>query len=185
MKKIISIVLVLMTLAGLMIPVLSVAEGAEKTRWINSPDGKNVNIYVTANGRIMYTLECGAEVQVQSLVSTPGGWSYITQKNHPNGGFVLNRFLARREPDAYEITESDSHFTAVPPYNAVVLASGEKGSKNAGLYVSPNRNSASIRTLETGDVLQVIAVGSIWNRVMDRRTGKVGYVAAEHIKRLK
>ena len=45
MKKLISIVLVIMSLVGLMIPVFAGAEGTENvTMWVNCANGKTLNV---------------------------------------------------------------------------------------------------------------------------------------------
>ena len=51
MKKLISIVLAIMTLVGLMIPVFAGAQAAENvTMWVNCANGKTLNVRETANG---------------------------------------------------------------------------------------------------------------------------------------
>ena len=59
MKKLISIVLALMTIVGLMIPVFAGAEATENTTmWVNCADGKRLNVRETVNGKLLYRLEC-------------------------------------------------------------------------------------------------------------------------------
>ncbi|MBQ2461486.1 MAG: hypothetical protein II504_03510, partial [Clostridia bacterium] len=61
MKKVISIMLAVMTLMGLMIPVFAGAEG--NIRYVNCEDGKRLNVRETANGKIAYRIECGTQVE--------------------------------------------------------------------------------------------------------------------------
>ena len=113
MKKVISIVLVMMTLVGLMIPVFAVAEGTDK--WVNCPDGKKLNVRETAGGKLLYRLECGTRVEVQSSVSAPKGWAYIKVPGKVKGGYVMTKFLVSSKPGKYEITERDDNFVTVTP----------------------------------------------------------------------
>ena len=173
MKKLISIVLAIMTLVGLMIPVFAGAEGTENvTMWVNC-----------ANGKVLYRLECGTQVEVQNGVSAPAGWSYITVKNHKNGGFVMTKFLVSKKPGKYEITERDDNFIAVTPYNVVARALNANTERSVGLRTSPNKTAKSIRRLAAGDVLQVVASGRTWSKVVDPETGRTGYVANDYMVR--
>ena len=181
MKKVISIVLVMMTLVGLMIPVFAGAEGTDK--WVNCPDGKKLNVRETAGGKLLYRLECGTRVEVQSSVSAPKGWAYITVPGHAKGGYVMTKFLVSSKPGKYEITERSDNFVAVNPYK--VTAQSVKGhhEQSVGLRVSPNKTAKSIRRLAAGDVLQVIATGKTWSKVVDPATGRTGYVANDYMVR--
>ena len=62
MKKLISIVLAVMTLMGLMIPVFAGAEG--NIRYVNCEDGKRLNVRETPNGKLAYRIACGTEVEI-------------------------------------------------------------------------------------------------------------------------
>ena len=183
MKKLISIVLAIMTLAGLMIPVFAGAETTENvTMWVNCANGKTLNVRDSANGKVLYRLECGTKVEIQSAVSAPAGWACISCKNHKNG-FVMTKFLVSKKPGKYEITERDDNFIAVTPYNVVARALNSKTERSVGLRVSPNKTARSIRRLAAGDVLQVVASGRTWSRVVDPATGKTGYVANDYMVR--
>lgn len=175
MKKIISIVLVIMTLVGLMIPVFAGAEGT--TKWVNCSNGKKLNVRETANGKVMYRLECGTKVEIQTSVSAPKGWAYIKTPGHANGGYVMTKFLVSSKPGKYEITERDDNFVTVTPYKVSAKAINKKSSRSVGLRVSPNKTSSAIRTLTAGDTLQVVARGKTWSKVVDLKTGRTGYVA--------
>ena len=184
MKKLISIVLAIMTLVGLMIPVFAGAEASENvTMWVNCANGKTLNVRDKVKGKVMYRLECGTQVEIQSAVSAPAGWAYITVKNHKNGGFVMTKFLVAKKPGKYEITEREDNFIAVTPYNVVARALNGKTERSVGLRVSPNKTAKSIRRLEAGDVLQVVASGRTWSKVVDPLTGRTGYMANDYMVR--
>ncbi len=184
MKKLISIVLVIMSLVGLMIPVFAGAEGTENvTMWVNCANGKTLNVRSSVNGKVLYRLECGTQVEVQSAVKADAGWSYITCKNHKNGGYVMTKFLVSKKPGKYEITERDDNFVAVTPYKVTAQSLKGHPEQSVGLRVSPNKTAKSIRRLAAGDVLEVVAIGRIWSKVVDTATGRTGYVANDYMVR--
>ena len=184
MKKFISIVLAIMTLVGLMIPVFAGAEGTENvTMWVNTANGKTLNVRSSVNGKVLYRLECGTQVEVQSAVKADAGWSYITCKNHKNGGYVMTKFLVSKKPGKYEITERDDNFVAVTPYKVTAQSLKGHPEQSVGLRVSPNKTAKSIRRLAAGDVLEVVAIGRIWSKVVDTATGRTGYVANDYMVR--
>ncbi len=184
MKKLISIVLAIMTLVGLMIPAFAGAEATDNTTmWVNCANGKKLNVRESVNGRLLYRLECGTQVEVKNTVSAPSGWAYITVKNHKNGGFVMTKFLVSKKPGKYEITERDDNFVAVNPYKVTAQSIKGHPEQSVGLRVSPNKTAKSIRRLAVGDVLQVIATGRVWSKVVDPATGRTGYVANDYMVR--
>ena len=184
MKKLISIVLALMTIVGLMIPVFAGAEATENTTmWVNCADGKRLNVRESVNGKLLYRLDCGTKVEIQSSVAAPSGWAFITAKNHKNGGFVMTKYLVSKKPGKYEITERDDNFVSVNPYKVTALSVKGHPEQSVGLRVSPNKTAKSIRRLAAGDVLQVIATGKVWSKVVDQATGRTGYVANDYMVR--
>ena len=93
MKKLIAILISLMTLFTLMIPVFSSAEAASDTNavmWVNCADGKRLNVREEANtnSKVLYRLDCGTRVEISSNIPAPKGWAFVTAKDHKNGGFV-------------------------------------------------------------------------------------------------
>ena len=175
MKKVISIMLAVMTLMGLMIPVFAGAEG--NIRYVNCEDGKRLNVRETANGKIAYRIECGTQVEIMPTVAAPAGWAYVRVDGHTNGGFVMTKFLVSSKPGENEITERSDHFVPVTPYTVKAKALNSRTEQSVGLRVSPNKTSRAIRRLAAGDTLQVIARGNTWSRVVDPTTGETGYVA--------
>ena len=63
MKKIVSIVLVILTLAALMIPAFAGAEGT--TKWVNCENGKRLNVRDSVKGNLLYRIDCGTKVEIQ------------------------------------------------------------------------------------------------------------------------
>ena len=181
MKKIVSIVLVILTLASLMIPVFAGAEGT--TMWVNCENGKRLNVRDSVKGKLLYRLDCGTKVEIQTSVSTPKGWAYITVPGHAKGGYVMTKFLVSSKPGKYEITERDDSFVTVTPYKVSAKAINKNSDRSVGLRVNPNKTAKAIRRLTAGDTLKVIAVGKTWSKVVDATTGRTGYVANAYVTR--
>ena len=181
MKKIVSIVLVIMTLAALMIPVFAGAEGT--TKWVNCENGKRLNVRDSVKGNLLYRIDCGTRVEIQTSVSTPKGWAYITVPGHTRGGYVMTKFLVSIKPGKYEITERDDNFRSVTPYTVSAKAINKNSDRSVGLRVNPNKTAKAIRRLTAGDTLKVIAVGKTWSKVVDATTGRTGYVANAYVTR--
>ena len=189
MKKLIALLLAMMTVMALMIPVFASAEepAANTTMWVNPADGKKLNVRTEPNrttSRLMYRLVPGTKVTIDYSVAAPEGWAFVTTAGHKNGGFVMTKFLQANKPGKYEITERDDNFRAVEPYTVEAIARGTKRADSVCLRVKPNKTAQSLRRLMPGDRLEVIEVGATWNKVVDLATGKVGYVANDYIIRL-
>ncbi len=185
MKKLIALALVLMTVFTLMIPVFASADGSQVTMWVNTADGKNLNVRPapSTHNKLLYRLTPGTRVLVDTTVDTPRGWAFITSEKHPEGGYVMTEFLVSRQPGKYEITEREDNFRAVTPYTVSAKARSHQND-SVGLRVSPNKTARMIRRLNIGDRLQVIAVGRVWSRVIDLATGQTGYMANDYMIRL-
>ena len=187
MKKIMSVVMVLMLAIGLMIPVFSSAENTDghDKMWVVCADGKRLNVRAEANksSKLLYRLDCGTRVEIDSDVPAPKGWAFVTAKDHKDGGFVMTRFLVSQKPGKYEITEREDNFVEVTPYNVTAKALNDKTDKSVGLRTKPNKVYKSIRRLTAGDVLQVVAEGKVWSKVVDASTGETGYVANDYMIR--
>ena len=124
-------------------------------------------------------LKCGTHVEV--LEDLGNGWVRIATDEFV--GYVMKKFLADREPGKYEITEREDNFVTVNPYYVRAKALNNRTDRSVGLRVKPNKTSSEIRRLMAGDLLQVIACGRTWSKVIDLQTGRTGYVANDYICR--
>jgi len=191
MKKLISAILILVTVFALMIPAFADhatgfnppetdhATGLGVNMWVNCANGYGLNVRKdpALNGKYITSLPCGTKVTV--LTDCNNGWVYI--KSGKVSGYVMRKFLQSTEPGKYEITERDDHFVAVTPYFACAKALNNKTDKSVGLRVKPNKTSQAIRRLTAGDEVEVIARGQVWSQVVDPVTGKTGYVANDYL----
>ena len=179
MKKIMSVLMILVTVFALMVPAFADnATGLGIDMWVNCADGYRLNVreQPDINAKQITRFDCGTKVRV--LADAGNGWVYVT--NEKVTGYVMRKFLQDSKPGKYEITERDDHFVAVTPYTVFAKALNAKTGNSVGLRVKPNKTSQAIRRLAAGDSLQVIARGKVWSKVMDPLTGKTGYVANDY-----
>ncbi len=190
MKKLVSIVTVVLLVLGLMIPAFSTAETADVAndaviyKWVNCENGKTLNLRQepTTKSRSIFQLECGTQLEVIPQVGLPDGWIMV-RVNARLQGYVMTKFLVNAKPGKYEITEREDNFRTVTPYFVTAKALNRNTTNSVGLRVKPNKTSAAIRRLQAGDRLQVIAVAKTWSKVLDPATGRTGYVANDYIIR--
>ena len=186
MKKILSVVMVLMLAIGLMIPVFSSAEstvGHDKM-WVVCADGKRLNVRALPNrsSRLLYRIENGDSVTILHDEPTPDGWAMVRKGNKPVG-YAMTKFLVANKPSKYELRERDDDFKKVNSYTVIAQARSKKTDESVGLRTKPTKKSGAIRRLMAGDTLTVIEVGKTWSRVYDPQTGSTGYVANDYIVR--
>jgi uncharacterized protein YgiM (DUF1202 family) len=184
MKKLISIIVILVTVLALAIPAFaSVDEYIGKDMWVNCANGKTLNVREapSTNSRTITRLPCGTKVHVD--YSCGNGWVAISDYHF--SGYVQAKFLVSSKPGKYEITERDDDFVSVAnPYMVTAKALNAKTDRSVGLRVKPNKTSNALRRLNAGDRLQVIARGKTWSKVVDMLTGKTGYVANDYIQKI-
>ena len=183
MKKIMSVLLVLVTVFALMVPAFADnATGFGIDMWVNCADGYRLNVreQPDINAKQITRFDCGTKIRI--LADAGNGWVYVT--NEKVTGYVMRKFLQSTQPGKYEITERSDHFVAVNPYTVYAKALNAKTDNSVGLRVKPNKTSQAIRRLVAGDQLQVIARGKVWSQVMDPLTGRTGYVANDYVAAL-
>ena len=180
MKKLLSAVMILVTVFALMIPAFADnATGFGTEMWVNCADGRRLNVreQPTTKARLITRFNCGTKVRI--LGDAGNGWVYVTDEKAT--GYVMQKYLQENKPGKYEITERSDHFTAVTPYTVYAKALNDKTTNSVGLRVKPNKTSQAIRRLTAGDQLQVIARGSVWSQVLDPVTGRTGFVANDYM----
>ena len=186
MKKILSVVMVLMLAIGLMIPVFSSAENTDghDRMWVVCADGKRLNVRALPNrsSKLLYRIDNGDSVTILHDEPTPDGWAMVRKGNKPVG-YAMTQFLVANKPGKYELRERDDDFKKVNSYIVIAQARSKKSDESVGLRTKPTKKSGAIRRLMAGDTLTVIEVGKTWSRVYDPQTGSTGYVANDYIVR--
>lgn len=182
MKKFVSIIVAIIALFLAVAPALADFGNYDtdllNPTWVNTADGKNLNVRETPNGKIMCRLTPGTMAYILDF-QADGEWAEIVMKNGKTG-FVMTKFLQEGKPGKFEITEREDNFKSVTPYTVTAKALSKKTTRSVGLRVKPNKTSKAIRTLQAGDQLQVLAAAKTWLKVKDLKTGKIGFVAKEY-----
>ena len=124
-------------------------------------------------------MECGTKVELIPYSNPTEGWTCIRVKGQD--GWVMSKFLVDSKSGKYEITDQDDNFRSVAAYKVAAQALNGKTDRSVCLRVKPNETAKSIRRLIAGDQLQVIAVGKIWDKVVDLTTGQTGYVTNDYM----
>lgn len=180
MKKFVSIIVAIIALFLAVAPAMADFGNYDtdllNPTWVNTPDGKNLNVRETPNGKIMKRLTPGTKAYILDF---HGDWAEIVTKDGKTG-FVMTKFIQEGKPGKYELTEREDSFKAVTPYTVTAKAAGKKSTRSVGLRVKPTKASKAIRTLQAGDQLQVLAAAKTWLKVKDMKTGKIGFVAKEY-----
>ena len=185
MKKLASIIVAIIALFLAVAPAMA-DYGKYNTdllnpTWVNTPDGKNLNVRKTPGGDVLCRLTPGT---MAYILDFHGDWAEIVLKNGKTG-FVMTKFLQEGKPGKYELTEREDNFKALDEtFFVTAKAVNKKNDKSVGLRVKPTKSSKAIRTLKAGDELEVIAEGKTWLQVQDPATGKTGFVARDYMERI-
>lgn len=181
MKKFISIIVAIIALFLAVAPAMAEYGNFDTSlldsTFVNTPDGKNLNVRECPNGKILCRLTPGTKAYILNIGSE---WTEIVMKNGKTG-FVMTRFIQEGKPGKYEITEREDNFQAVESRIVTAKALNSKTTKSVGLRVKPNKTAKAIRTLRAGDKLEVLAKGKTWLKVRDLQIGKTGFVARDYV----
>ena len=183
MKKFVSIIVAIIALFLAVAPAMAEYGNYDTNllnpTFVNTPDGKNLNVRKAPNGEILCRLTPGTKAYILNIGTE---WTEIVMENGKTG-FVMTKFIQEAKPGKYEITEREDNFKSVKSYTVIAKAVKKNGTKSVGLRVKPTKAAKAIRTLQAGDQLEVIAKGKTWLKVRDNKTGKTGYVAADYVTR--
>ena len=185
MKKLLSVLAVMVMVIGLLVPVFSTAESENQSKWVNCADGKRLNLRAEPRkgASILDRIDCGKKVEILDD-NVASGWAYVKVESSGKCGYVMTKFLVSQKPGKYEITEREDNFRAVNPYLVEAKPRSRKSDDSVCLRVKPNKTASAIRRLVAGEQLQVIAVGKTWSQVIDPETGRTGFVANDYMTRL-
>ena len=115
MKKFVSIIVAIIALFLAVAPAMADFGNYDtdllNPTWVNTPDGKNLNVRETPNGKIMCRLTPGTMAYILNINEN---WTEIVMKNGKTG-FVKTKFLQEGKPGKFEITEREDNFKSVTP----------------------------------------------------------------------
>ncbi|MDO5436477.1 MAG: SH3 domain-containing protein [Clostridia bacterium] len=188
MKKIIALIIALVTILCCAATMASASEyvGGRDTSllnpaWVNTQDGKRLNLRASVNGTILTRLDTGTKIWILDFVNG-GEWAEVMLQNGKTG-YVMTKFLQEGKPGKYDLTEREDNFVTIAnPYTVTAKALNNKTTQSVGLRTKASKSSKAIRRLNAGDKLTVLAVGNTWMKVKDVKTGKTGYVAKDYVR---
>ena len=184
MKKILSVVMVLMLAIGLMIPVFASAESTEghDTMYVSCANGLKLNVrdLPTRSSKMLYRVKNGSVLTVLHDDKTPEGWALV-QKGNKQLGYVMTKYLKADKPGKYNRIERSDDFVKVVSYKVIAKALNCNTNESVCLRTQPTKLSAELRRLMAGDTLEVLEIGRTWSKVQDTLTGLTGYVANDYI----
>lgn len=186
MKKFVGTLMAIVLIALTAIPAL--AAGNEKIdtslmnpAWVNTNDGRKLNVRQTPDGKVLKQLETGTQVYVEDFVQD-GKWAKVVLTDKKTTGYVMTKYIQEGKPGKYELTEREDNFKAVDGERIVTAkALNNKSTRSVALRTKASKSSKQIRRLTAGDQLKVLAEGKTWLKVRDLKTGKTGYVAKDYV----
>ena len=181
LKKVISIAVIVMTVFALTIPSFaSAGQFGGKDMWVYCPNGSRLCVRMDPqeDSYVLTKLTNGTKVDLMEDLGN--GWAKI--ETYDYAGYVKTQYLQSRPLTKYQVGENANNIIAVNPYIATAKALNAKTTRSVGLRVEPTKACKAIRRLEAGDQLEVIARGSVWSKVIDMKTGNIGYVANDYIE---
>ena len=185
MKKILTVIMVVMLAVGMMAPAFASAESVvgHDEMWVKTRKNETLNIREkpTKDSAVLYRVNYGEKLFI--VEATNSIWAKVYQDGKVTG-YAMVRFLTSRQPNKYEITEKEVDFEEVSAYNVKTLARSKRTDTSVGLRTKPNKSASMIRRLYAGETLTVIAVGKTWSMVKDPKTGRTGYVANDYIVKI-
>lgn len=188
MKKIMSILLVLVLLVTALPLSASAIANPFGDAWVKTGNGKSVNVRrtpATANDNVMKQLPYGTKVEIVGYEKGTQ-WALCDIGNGIQG-YIMSRYLVRTNPGKYnpkkpdpapkkDEAQADSYnaFKYVEPYAVTVRPSNPTGFVN--MRWAPDKTVKVIEKYYQGAELTVIAVGKKWCQVRDEVTGYTGFM---------
>lgn len=206
MKRMISLLLVLLMAMGMMIPAAMAEEETatgEGYYYVYTENGKTLNVRETPGGKVVGSLKYGSRIHVDAFVDS--NWALIVY-NYNNGygkgdyaAFVNRRFLQKTKPEAKAASSSTAKKTTttgtvstieelnkefasakkVTPYKVYSRPTRVTGWIN--LRWAPSLKAEVIGTYKANTSLMVIKELKNWLQVEDPETGDVGFVKKQFV----
>ena len=182
-KRLLSIVAILLLLAGLLPVSAGVAElGLIGPQYVNTANGKGLYMRTgpSKNYDIITSIPFGA--QVDSYEYYDGTWGYVTYRGY--SGYCMARYFSSYKPDKPVPTPTHSgggtstgnlyNGFAKTSYYASVRPSTPSGYVN--MRWAPSKNQAIEGTYYSGQTLLVLAQNGEWAQVYDESTKTSGFM---------
>ena len=187
MKRILS--LVLATVLALTLTSAAIAEGKdeEKTYYVYTENGKDLNVRKAPNGEIIGQLSYGDSVRIISMSSD--NWAIISFNNEP--AYINRRYLIAVRPEELEkaleeeekdysgdpLADIDAEFaSAVDVEDYKITARPARVTSVVNMRWIPSVTGRVIAQYKTTEQLIVLKELKYYLQVQDPDTGDVGYI---------
>ena len=197
-KRFVSMILVLILAILGLLPAVT-AEDQESAGdpgywYVNTENGKSLNVRDAPGGEIVGSLRNGSRVHVR--VYTDENWAMITYKYTKEGfgegtfpAWVNRRFLSRKKPETSasakkteqpaadpleELNKEFKEAVKITPIKVTVRPSRASGWVN--MHWAPSNSTEVIATYKANDTLLAIRELPNWYQVEDQDTGDVGFI---------
>ena len=202
MKKILSLILVIMALTGVCVTAAQAGDG--KTYWVYTENGKGLNVrsapYVGDNQ--VATLDYRDVLRDVTLLGN--GWASVKLNRFPDPVYVMSRYLTTQDPGPWKKAEptptpaDDKTKTAAAAMNAInaefrsakqvtnpymVVARPTRASGWVNLRWAPSTEAERIATCSQGKELIVLTEMTNWYQVQDPATGMIGFISRQYVSR--
>lgn len=199
MKKMVCLVLALITVALIALPAISFAQADGEYLYVKTGNGKTLNVRSEPKmgNNIMGTIAYGKKVRVYQYANG-GKWALVepTDWSMSNPGWVMTSYLVKDKPGKYQkktvkedpktaeksVTDIYSTMIHVDPYEATVKPA--KTGDFVNVRWAPSKSAAVMTLLYGGSEVTVLCEGEGWNQVQDINTGYVGFVDASFLVRI-
>ena len=171
MKKILSIVMVLMMAIGLMIPAFGTAESVKghSEMYVYCANGKRLNVrdMPMVNSSLLFRLDNGTKVRI--IADMGDGWARVSAGGRE--GFVKTSFLTSKQPGSAANNGTFKSFAA-----KVYSDNGKK----VNMRVRADINADRIAQLENYTHIQVIGETGNWYKI--KWANAVGYMMKQYVR---
>lgn len=184
MKRILSLLCILLLLTGCLLP--SLAGAYSNLMIVKTSDHGRLNVRSspsTASNNVIGQISYGTTVEVLQVMSG-GSWGLVRPTNWNSTGYVMMRYLASYSPvptpqpapvsDDRISTLFGDFYLVSNPFTVVSKPSRPSGWVN--MRWAPSTYAAVQQNCYQGHSLNVIAEGNAWYQVQDPSTGYVGFI---------
>lgn len=187
MKKSLSLLLAAVLMLACVSAACTEGKAEEKTYYVYTENGKDLNVRNAPNGDIIGHLPCGEEVQIISLSNEY--WAMISFNNEP--AYVNRRFLIDVKPEELKksIEEEEKAYSGDPLADIDAEFSSAVDVEDYKITVRPARVTSVVNMRwipsETGRIIaqykateELIVLKELryYLQVQDPDTGDVGYI---------
>ncbi len=198
MKKLIALMLVLMSALTMCFSVAGAENLGTKTMYVYTENLGTLNVRrdpIVKNGNVIGELEYGAKVTVLVIPMVNADWTAIRYSKGNDGvGYVMTRFLSATKPDmSKKEAQQKQHLADLEELNRQIATFKPLDRKLKLITVPPRTSgwmnfrkgpgvaSERIASFPDGRPLTAIGETAKWYQVIDDATGQTGYVSKLYV----